>query len=149
MYDILRCTHLFPYPKKSACSQIFDRYYLGYLHNLQNRYKPPGFTKRFLFRLKIRILSSALSKYLKKTINLVHKKTYEDDPMLLKGFTAFYALLCNLYTFLILGHHNISYQGHNFISKYPAFEVKGGIMWHFSGGSPQPYILILFPFLSL
>ena len=69
--------------------------------------------------------------------------------MLWKGFTAFYALLCNLHTFLVLGHYNISYQGHSFISKYPAFEVKGGIMWHFSGGSPQPYILILFPFLSL
>ena len=61
----------------------------------------------------------------------------------------FHTLLCYLYTFLILGHHNISYQGHNFISKYPAFEVKGGIMWHFSEGSPQHYIIILFPFRSL
>ena len=68
--------------------------------------------------------------------------------MLWKGFTAFYALPCNLYTFRILGHHNISYQGHNFISKYPAFEVKGGIMWHFSEGSHRPYIIILFPFRS-
>ena len=149
MYDILRCTHLFPYPKKSACSQIFDRYYLGYLHNLQNRYKPPGFTKRFLFRLKIRILSSALSKYLKKTINLVHKKHTKMIQCYEKGSQLFmlYSVTCILFCFF--WHYNITYQGHNFISKYPAFEVKGGIMWHFSGGSPQPYILILFPFLSL